>query len=276
MRSSRARSSVQHVLLEVLHQRAAGAVHHALRQAGRPRGVHDVKRMIEGQPLEAQLAGTRSRVLLPVDRAPDRVDRFAREVRHQHDALDLGNAVHDLPHPPEAVDVLAGVAIRRSGDEDLRAIWPNRSSTPLTPKSGEQLDQIAPRLVAASIATTASGMLGRKPATRSPRVTPSDRKAAASPATSFHSSLYDVVLCLPCSFQNSSAGRSSRKRNRFSAKFRRDATNHRGPNSGSGGATRFPPTRTSSHGSRPGDDSATIPVNCHAAVQNASRSATDH
>jgi hypothetical protein len=40
-------------------------------------------------------------------------------------------------------------------------IWPKRSTTPCTPKSGEQLDQTAPRLAVASIAATDSGRLGR-------------------------------------------------------------------------------------------------------------------
>src|SRR5438552_115783 len=44
------------------------------------------------------------------------------------------------------------------------AIWPKRSTTPATPKSGEQDDQTAPRLVAASIAITVSGMFGMNPA----------------------------------------------------------------------------------------------------------------
>src|SRR5207237_8230417 len=53
---------VENELLEMLKQRATGAVHHALRQARRSRGVHDVSRMIEGKTLEAE----RSRVrLLP-------------------------------------------------------------------------------------------------------------------------------------------------------------------------------------------------------------------
>jgi hypothetical protein len=43
----------------------------------------------------------------------------------------------------------------------LGSIWPKRSSTPRTPKSGEQEDQIAPRLAVASIAAVASGRLGR-------------------------------------------------------------------------------------------------------------------
>ena len=40
------------------------------------------------------------------------------------------------------------------------SIWPKRSSTPCTPKSGEHDDQIAPMLVAASIAITVPGMFG--------------------------------------------------------------------------------------------------------------------
>ncbi len=65
----------------------------------------------------------------------------------------------------------------------LGAIWPKRSSTPLMPKSGEQEDQTAPMLVAASMPMTASGRLGMNPATRSPAVTPDLRRASAMPAT---------------------------------------------------------------------------------------------
>ena len=54
----------------------------------------------------------------------------------------------------------------------MGAIWPKRSSTPLTPKSAEHEDQTAPRLAAANAAITASGMLGMKPATLSPGPTP--------------------------------------------------------------------------------------------------------
>jgi hypothetical protein len=43
----------------------------------------------------------------------------------------------------------------------LGSIWPNRSSTPSTPKSGEAEDQTAPKDAVASIATTVSGMFGR-------------------------------------------------------------------------------------------------------------------
>ena len=42
----------------------------------------------------------------------------------------------------------------------LGSICPKRSSTPCVPKSGEQDEKTAPRLVAASMATMVSGMLG--------------------------------------------------------------------------------------------------------------------
>ena len=62
-------------------------------------------------------------------------------------------------------------------------ICPKRSSTPLMPKSGEQEDQVAPMLAAASMAIMDSGMFGMKPATRSPGWMPIFFSAAASLAT---------------------------------------------------------------------------------------------
>ena len=50
----------------------------------------------------------------------------------------------------------------------LGAIWANRSTRLCVPKSGEQLDQIAPMLAQATMAMTASGMFGITAATRSP------------------------------------------------------------------------------------------------------------
>ena len=60
-----------------------------------------------------------------------------------------------------AIDALAGVLIAVGARATRGSICPNRSSTPLTPKSGEHDDQIAPIDVAASIAITVSAMLGR-------------------------------------------------------------------------------------------------------------------
>ena len=58
------------------------------------------------------------------------------------------------------------------------SICANLSITLRAPKSGEQDDQIAPRLAAASRPTTASGTFGSRAATRSPRPTPSPAQAA--------------------------------------------------------------------------------------------------
>ena len=58
------RVGVQAVLLDVLQQRAAGAVHDRLGHAGRARGIEDVERMVERQLGELE----RRRVGLPVVR----------------------------------------------------------------------------------------------------------------------------------------------------------------------------------------------------------------
>ena len=63
-------------------------------------------------------------------------------------------------------------------------ICPNRSRTPLMPKSGEQEDHVAPRLTAASMAIMDSGMLGINPTTRSPIRTPAAFKDLATRPTS--------------------------------------------------------------------------------------------
>ena len=60
----------------------------------------------------------------------------------------------------------------------------NLSNIPLTPKSGEHEDQIAPMLVVANIAITASGILGIKAATLSPFFKPIFLKLCAIFTTS--------------------------------------------------------------------------------------------
>ena len=54
---ARAQVALQAMLLEVLEQRAAGAVHDAFRHAGRARREQDVDRVIERQPLEGERLG---------------------------------------------------------------------------------------------------------------------------------------------------------------------------------------------------------------------------
>ena len=64
------------------------------------------------------------------------------------------------------------------------SIWPKRSSTPRSPKSGEQEEKMAPIEVAASMRAMVSGRFGIIAATRSPTPTPAARSACCSRETS--------------------------------------------------------------------------------------------
>ena len=66
----------------------------------------------------------------------------------------------------------------------IGSIWPKRSSTPCSPKSGEQDDQTAPIEAAASMPATVSGMFGIIAAMRSPGFTPSETKSCCRRETS--------------------------------------------------------------------------------------------
>jgi hypothetical protein len=131
-------------------------------------------------------------------------------------------------------------------------------------------------LAAPSIAITASGTFGRKPATRSPARTPSRRSARANAWTASRSSACESSPRRPRSFHATIAGRSSPCRSRFSAKFSRAPSNHRGPSSASGGAIRSPAVSTASHAEPSARTSLTTPQKRHTSAQNAAGSATDH
>jgi len=79
-----------------------------------------------------------------------------------------------------ALELLAAVAgSRPRRNSTFGASWVNRSITPRQPKSGEQLAQMAPMLVVASIAMTVCGMFGMQDTTRSPGPTPIARSRVA-------------------------------------------------------------------------------------------------
>ncbi len=111
------------------------------------------------------------------------------EVRDDDDALDRGQARDDRGHLVEDRQRLAVVPVAVDDEQHRGSIWPKRSSTPCTPKSGEHDDHTAPRLVAPSIATIVSGMLGRYAATRSPAATPGclQRRGHARPVAAIRS-----------------------------------------------------------------------------------------
>ena len=58
---------VELMLLQVLNQRAAGAMHDALGNAGGARRVQDVERVIERQRFEPGLAGCLGQIVVPGD-----------------------------------------------------------------------------------------------------------------------------------------------------------------------------------------------------------------
>ena len=79
----------------------------------------------------------------------------------------------------------------------LGLIWENLSSTPVTPKSGEALLQIAPTLTQASMASTARAQLGMYPTILSPLCTPLDLRAETIRAT-LHFSSEKVIFLVSC------------------------------------------------------------------------------
>ncbi len=122
----------------------------------------------------------------------------------------------------------------------------------MAPKSGEQDDQIAPRLAVASMAMTASGRLGRKPATRSPGPTPC---AAAPPPTAPTSRAQLAIgqrplpaALVPEDQRRPVVGVPEQVLREVEPRPGEPA----GARAGSGGAMRSRPTTTSSHGRPPG------------------------
>ncbi len=112
---------MEHQLLQVLQQRAAGPMYHALRETGGAGGVHDVERMIERKADELCSIRWPASPLFPVRGARDQGNiRTVGEVGHHDYTLDLGQALANLADALQAVDLLPGIAISVRGDEDAR------------------------------------------------------------------------------------------------------------------------------------------------------------
>ena len=114
-------------LLQVLEQRAASPVHHALGQTRGAGRVHDVERVIERKPGERRLREpvTPGEKLGPENRARHFIQsRCAGKVWHHHDALDGGNSLAHGAHPLQQVDRLAGVPVAIHGYQHPRRDLP--------------------------------------------------------------------------------------------------------------------------------------------------------
>ena len=101
------------VLLEMLDQRAAGAVDDALGHAGGAGGIHDVERMVEGQTDERRLG-----VRVVRARLGDDVLDLARQ-GHPHQVVDGLDGVSDGLRPFAHVEVLAAIFVAVAGDQHL-------------------------------------------------------------------------------------------------------------------------------------------------------------
>ena len=118
--------AVQTVLLQVLEQDAASAVHDALRHAGRSRRVHDVERVVERQLRVVDRARRERRQ----ERLPGRAAAQHRElvgaadvgleVGHDHHPLHGRQPLDDLRDLVEDADRLAVVPVAVDGEEHAR------------------------------------------------------------------------------------------------------------------------------------------------------------
>ena len=131
MRSSRREVGVQHQLLQMLKQRPAGAVHHALRQAGGARGVHDVERVIERRGGANVASWRAARAADATQSSHVTAPRMRRDVRPA--AVRYGTTTtrsisgirsRDLADAGQAVDLLPGVAIAVGAEQHPRLDLP--------------------------------------------------------------------------------------------------------------------------------------------------------
>ena len=202
------------------------------------------------------MAGETVDEIVQQDRAQDPFDRRnGLRVRHDNAALHAGKPLDHLGDLAQAVVGLAVVEITvRWVNRNFGSIWPNRSSTPLTPKSGEQDDQIPPSDAVASIATTASRDVRHEtgdPVSRLQAAVLQRARQSGNPRTQFRSRQFGPPVrarrCIRWRDPPAPLGRS-----RFSAKFSRASGNQRAPGSASRfSATRFPAFR--------GHDAAVVP-----------------
>ncbi len=111
---------MEHELLQVLDEGAAGTVHDALGHAGRPRAIEDVERMVEGEMLELE----RRRIgdpksVPPHGLAQSRKRRSFAVGGDHHHPLDRGNATQHLADLRKQLETLAAITVGVGREEDL-------------------------------------------------------------------------------------------------------------------------------------------------------------
>ena len=175
--------AVEPMLLQMLEQRAAGAVHDAFRHAGRARGIQDVERMVEGQPREGDRRRRRRAAMKSASRTAlgsVREIRRVAEIGQHDDALDAGQLRQAFADAGQRIEALAAIAIAVGGEQqlgrDLAEAVEHALHAEIRRAGGPDGARGWPR---PAWRRCVSGMLGTKPATRSPGPTPAARIAWA-------------------------------------------------------------------------------------------------
>lgn len=109
--------------------------------------------------------------------------RFFLSIRDDHDLLNGRKVLDDIRNSADGIKGLSIVGVPIGGKQDLRFDLTEPVQDPLDAEIREQEDQTAPREVAASIAMMVSIILGMKPTTRSPGLTPIPLRDLARAAT---------------------------------------------------------------------------------------------
>ena len=127
---------VELMLLEMLEQRPARAMHHALREPSRPRAVHHVERVIEGEPFEPLgCRGAAGEEVIPADRLRELRLHIAlrrRIVKEGHDdqLRHTRQRRDDLRAARHAIDPLPRVVIAIGDEQHLRGDLPEAIEHP--------------------------------------------------------------------------------------------------------------------------------------------------
>ena len=229
--------AVELVLLQVLEQRAAGAVDDALRHAGGAGRIQDVERVVERQPLEASSsASSRGRATRPTDASPSsRGDASRRRHRRstaphtrqpRSDLRDFGSAVEALAAVVVAVDRERARRARSGRSDRGRPARRNPASTTTTRRRSprRRARRRSPR--ACSPTMPRDAIAGRTPAARS--------AAAARPTSRAKLAERERAARARLGGRDESPTASSRRRRTFSVKFSRRVGKERAPGMRSG------------------------------------------
>ena len=125
-------------LLQMVDQDPAGALYHALRQTGRSRGKHDVKRVLKRKLLKMNFQTLfRRQEILIRDRIAEAADiRFFFGIGNDDDLLDRWKILDDLRHTGDRIEALPFEEVAVGDEKNFRLDLPETVQYPLDPEIG--------------------------------------------------------------------------------------------------------------------------------------------